>query len=141
MSEPAPPADGAGLGTRLQTWVGFGLVLLLTLLLCVWAAFLVPLRVGTVRLPVSLVIAGVGNVLLGRAGGRLLGVAGVLLPAVLWITVGILLGSRREEGDLVVLGDAVGTLFLAVGALGFVVAYGMTSARRAGATPVEPAGR
>lgn len=141
MSSPEQPADGEAGPTRGQTWVGFALVLVLTVLLCLWGAFLVPLRIGTVRLPVSLVIALVGNALLGRAGGRLLGTVGVLLPGLLWLGLAFLFGTRRTEGDLIVAGDVVGTLFLALGALGFAVAYGMTSVRRATATPAEPTSR
>jgi hypothetical protein len=61
---------------------------------------------------------------------------------VLWLGLAYLLGSRRSEGDLVVQGDAVGTLFLVVGALGFAAAYAMTSLRsQAPPTPRAPAGR
>jgi hypothetical protein len=129
--------------TPVETGVGFGLVVVLTVLLCVWAAFYVPLRIGSVRVPVSLLVAGVGNALLGRAGGQLLGTPGVLVPGLLWLGLAVLLGSRRTEGDLVVTGDLVGTLFLAVGALGFAVAYGMTSVRRAvtTATPAQAPSR
>lgn len=136
--------DGTGSPglTPVQVWIGFALVLLLTVLLCLWAAFLVPLRVGTVRAPVSLLVAGLGNLLLGRAGGRLLGMPGVLVPGALWIALAFLLGTRRSEGDLVVLGDTVGTLFLVVGALGFAASYALTSLRRdAPPTPRAPAGR
>lgn len=150
MPEPAqsPPADAptttptTTATTRATTAVAFGLVLVLTVLLCVWGAFLVPLRVGTVRVPVSLLIAGVGNLLLGRAGGRLLGAAGVLVPGAVWLGLAVLLGSRRPEGDLIIPGDLVGTLFLAVGALGFAVAYGLSSAHReVRATPAAGARR
>lgn len=141
MSRPVPPSEAEDPATSLETWFGFGLVLLLTVLLCLWASFLVPLRVGTVRVPVSLLIAGVGNLLLGRAGGRLMGLPGVLVPGLLWLGLVFLLGTQRRGGDLVIPGDLVGTAFLAVGALGFAVAFGMTSARKAGATPGRPVGR
>lgn len=132
--------DGDGPPTSLETWVGVGLLLLLAVLLCLWGAFLVPLHVGTTRLPVSLLVAGLGNLLLGRAGGRLIGTAGVLLPGILWLVLAYLLGTRRSEGDLVVQGDLVGTLFLFVGVLGFVVAYVLTAARER-ATPESRTGR
>ena len=139
-----PDADdshGDGPPTSLEAWVGMGLVLLLAVLLCLWGAFLVPLRIGTTRLPVCLLVAGVGNLLLGRAGGRLIGTAGVLLPGTLWLVLAYLLGTRRSEGDLVIQGDLVGTLFLFVGALGFAVAYVLTAARRDGASPAGAPGR
>lgn len=137
-----PPAQPPPADAPTSTALAFGLVLVLTVLLCLWGAFLVPLRVGTVRVPVSLLIAGVGNLLLGLTGGRLLGAAGVLLPGALWLGLAVLLGSRRREGDLIIPGDVVGTLFLAVGALGFAVAYGLSAAHReARATPAAAARR
>lgn len=131
----AEPLSGAERG------LGIGLLLALTVLLCLWSAFLVPLRIGTVRLPVSLLVAGVGNALLGRAGARLLGVPGIVVPAALWMGLAFLLGTRRTEGDLVVPGDVVGTLFLAVGALGFAVAYAMRSLWQVPALPGGAASR
>jgi hypothetical protein len=130
----AETPDGDGPATALETWLGIGLLLLLAVLLCLWGAFLVPLRVGTTRLPICLLVAGVGNLLLGRTGGRLLGTNGVLLPGMLWLVLAYLLGTRRSEGDLVVQGDLIGTLFLLVGALGFAAAY-VTTASRRGASP------
>lgn len=149
MSAPVPAPERAappGPPDRAGRALGVVLVLVLTVLLCLWGAFLVPLRVGTVRLPVSLLVAAVGNVLLGRAGGRLLGTVGIAVPAVVWLGLAYLLGTRRTEGDLVVQGDAVGTLFLVLGALGFAVAYGMRSVQRAAppraaATPAASARR
>lgn len=139
MPDPAQPEADEAAPTPGEVRLGFALVLLLTVLLCLWAAFLVPLRVDTTRVPVSLLIAGVGNVLLGRAGGRLLGAPGVLVPGLLWLALAYTLGSQRSEGDLVVPGDLVGTLFLAVGTLGFAVAYALTPTRRT--TPAPPGGR
>lgn len=136
MPEPEQPA---GAWTPLTTGLGVLLVVVLAVLLCLWGAFLVPLRIGTVRLPVSLLIAGAGNLLLGRAGERLAGLPGLLVPAAVWIVLAVLLGSRRTEGDLVVPGDVVGTLFLAVGTLGFAVAYATTAGRRA--SPADAPGR
>lgn len=141
MSRPVPPPEAEEPPSPFETWFGFALVLLLTVLLCLWAAFLVPLRVGAVRVPVSPLIAVVGNVLLGRAGGHLLGVPGVLVPLVLWLGLAFLLGTQRAGGDLVVQGDLVGTAFLALGVLGFAVALGMAWGRQSAPTPGPPAGR
>ena len=113
-------------------------MLLLTLLLALWGAFLVPFRVGGTLVPVSVLLAGVGNLVVGRAGGRLAGTPGALVPGLLWLAVAVLLSSRRAEGDLVVPGSAVGMLFLLTGALGSAVAYGLTAARpRNGATALR----
>ena len=117
MSETAPaPA---------WTWGAYVLVLLLTVVLAVWGAFLVPLRFGTVPLPASWLVAAVGNGLLGWAGGRLLGRPGALVPGLLWLAIALTLGSKRAEGDLVVPGTVPGLVFLLVGALASAVAYGL----------------
>ena len=102
----------------------YALLVLLTVLLALWGAFLVPLRVGGTLVPVSLVIAVVGNVLVGRAASRLAGSAGALATGVLWVGVTLVLSSRRAEGDVVVPGSVVGLGFLVAGALGSAVAYG-----------------
>lgn len=107
----------------------YGLVLALTVLLALWGAFLVPLRVGGVLLPVSWVLALGGNVVLGVVGGCLHGKAGVVLPVLLWMLVAFTLGSRREEGDLVVPGSTTGLGFLLAGAVGGAVAYGLHVSR------------
>jgi hypothetical protein len=114
--EPLPPRARAG---------AYALVLLLTLLLAVWGAFLVPLKAGTIPVPVSWVVAGVGNAALGLAAGRLYARQGVLGTGVLWLAVALTLGTKRDEGDLVVPGDVVGLLFLLIGAVGSAVAYGL----------------
>lgn len=140
MPEPAPPVAGGRGGDRLVTALSLGLVLLLALLLAVWGAFLVPLRLGGVPVPASVLVAAVGNVALGVAGGRLLGTAGALAPGALWVAVALTLGSRRAEGDLVVPGSAMGTAFLVVGALGAAVGYGVASARGRRASALHPEG-
>jgi hypothetical protein len=89
----APPAP---LG-RLATWAAYALVLALAVLLAVWGAFLVPLRVGTVPLPLSWVVAAVGNAALGRAGGLLLGRGGAVGPGVVWLAVALTLGSKAPR--------------------------------------------
>ena len=106
------------------------LVLLLAVLLALWGAFLVPLRLGTVPLPVSWVVAAVGNGALGWAGGRLLGRAGAAGPGIVWVVIALTLGSRRAEGDLVVPGSVPGLVFLLVGAVASAAAYSATARRR-----------
>jgi hypothetical protein len=118
------PEDAARPWTPAQRGWAYGLVLLLTVLLAFWGAFLVPFRVGARLVPVSLVIAVVGNVLVGRAASRVAGSAGALVTGALWIGVVLVLSSRRAEGDVVVPGSAVGTGFLLAGAVASAVAYG-----------------
>ena len=118
------PDDAARPWARGERGVAYALVLLLTVLLALWGAFLVPFRVGGTLVPVSLVIALVGNAVVGRAAARLAGSQGALATGVLWLGVAFVLSSRRAEGDVVVPGSAVGTGFLLAGALGSAVAYG-----------------
>ncbi len=115
------------MGGRQGTYAAYGLVLVLTVLLAVWGAFLVPLRVGGTAVPVCWVVAVVGNVLLGRYGGQLLGRSGALVPGLLWLGIALTLGSKRREGDLIVPGSVTGLVFLLVGAIASAVAYGLAS--------------
>jgi hypothetical protein len=97
-------------------------------------AFLVPLRVGTVPMPVSVLLAVAGNVGLTKLAVRQTGsiVLGVLQP-ILWLLVIVVLSVPRAEGDLIVPGSATGLVFLFAGAV--AGAYGVASeiTRRAGA--------
>ncbi len=128
MTEPArltapverEPVDPLG---PLATAGAFALVVVLTVLLALWGAFLVPLRIGGTLVPVSWFIALVGNALLGRAGGRLLGWFGTAVPLLVWLAIAFTLASRRTEGDLVVSGGPVGLGFLLAGALGGAASY------------------
>jgi len=128
--ERAAPAEPLG---PLATAGAFALVLLLTVLLAVWGAFLVPFRIGATLVPLCWVIALVGNVALGRAGGRLVGRTGAVLPALLWLLIAFMFGSRRAEGDLVVTGSVTGLVFLLAGAVGGAVSYSLFLTRTAAA--------
>jgi len=108
----------------------YGLVLVLTALLAVWGAFLVPLRVGGVPVPVAPAVALVGNALLGRAGARLLGRAGAAGPGLVWLAVVLLLSTPRTEGDLVVPSTLTGLLFLVVGGLTSAVVLATAASQR-----------
>jgi hypothetical protein len=89
------------------------LVALAAVELAVVEAFLVPLRVGTVPLPVSVPLALVGNVVLARLAARLTGVpAAAIVPPVLWLAVVLALSAPRAEGDVVVPGTLTGLVFL-----------------------------
>jgi hypothetical protein len=118
------PDDAARPWSRGERGWAYALVLLLTVLLALWGAFLVPFRLGGTLVPVSLVIAVVGNVLVGRAGARVAGSTGAVVPGLLWVVVTLVLSSRRAEGDVVVPGSTVGLAFLLAGALASAVAYG-----------------
>lgn len=126
----APARRDAGPPSALVTTVGMLLIVALTVLSAVWEAFLVPLRIGGTIVPVCLAAALLGNLALGIAGGRLLRLAGAAVPAALWFMVAGLLGTRRPEGDLIIVGSTVGTALLGVGVLGSAVALVVVSGRR-----------
>ena len=92
--------------------------------------FWLPLRVGGVPAPVSVVAAVVGNLLLVSAALRVSGSKVVAaLPAVCWLVVVLAAMARRPEGDLLlVAGGASGvvnTAFLLLGVLAAAFAVGL----------------
>lgn len=97
--------------------------------LAIVECFLVPLRVGTVPLPVSVVLAVVGNVALTRLMWRASlhrAVAGV--PVVVWLVAVLVLAAKRQEGDLVVPGTGMGLAFLFLGTIAGAFAVGQVIA-------------
>ena len=103
-----------------------------------------PLRVGTVLLPVSLVAAVVGNLVLVQGVHRLSDSRVIaVLPAVTWIVVAVAASYRRPEGDLLVpaAGDLglLGLLFLLSGVVAAAVAVGrvLAAPRRPDDRPVS----
>jgi hypothetical protein len=132
LPAPARPGRAADpLAARVAAGV---LISLFSVGLALVEAFLVPLRVGTVPLPICVLLAVAGNVVLTRLAVRQTGsvVVGVLQP-VLWLLVVVVLSLPRAEGDLIVPGSATGLVFLFAGAV--AGAYGVASeiTRRAGA--------
>ena len=112
------------------TAVAWGVLAVLT---AAWLAlveiFWLPLRVGGVLVPVSVLAAVVGNLLLVDQAHRLSGSRAVaVLPAVTWLVVAIGGMVRRPEGDLVLTGvgdtGVVNLLFLLVGVTAAAVAAG-----------------
>ena len=129
---PAPPSHPPyQLALRVAAGV---LISLFSVWLAVVEAFLVPLRIGTVPLPLSVLLAVAGNAGLTKLAVRQTGsiVCGVLQP-VLWLLVIVVLSLPRPEGDLIVPGSLTGLVFLFAGAV--AGAYGVASeiTRRAGA--------
>jgi hypothetical protein len=134
-AEPPAPARPDRAADPLAARVAAGvLISLFSVGLALVEAFLVPLRVGTVPLPVCVLLAVAGNVVLTKLAVRQTGsvVVGVLQP-VLWLLVVVVLSLPRAEGDLIVPGSATGLVFLFAGAV--AGAYGVASeiTRRAGA--------
>lgn len=125
--------------SRPARWASYALVLVLTVELAVWGAFLVGARPFGQAFPLAALVALVGNLVVGVAGGRVLGrQAGAVLPGVIWLVIALALGTRKQEGDVVVTSSLRGLAFLVTGAVAAVVAVGL--ADRA-ATPRGPAGR
>ena len=107
-----------------------------------------PLRVGGVLLPLSVVAAVVGNLLLvalAHRASRSRTVA--LLPALTWLAVALAASVRRPEGDLLVVGSGalgvVGLAFLLLGVMAAAVAVRrvLTRPRSPASVPVSPARR
>ena len=97
--------------------------------------FWLPLRVGGVLVPVSVVAAVVGNLMLVGVALRRTGSRAVaVLPALVWAAIAVGAMTRRPEGDLILTGGgALGTVnlaFLLLGVMAAAVAVG-----RALATP------
>jgi MYXO-CTERM domain-containing protein len=116
----------------------------LTAALTVWAAFLVPLRVGSLPAPAWLLPLA-GALVLGRAAARRAGLPGALAPAVVWFLLSWpVLGAARTEGDLVVPGTGSGYAYLFGGLLAWaalVVGASGAHRRRRPASPAAPARR
>ena len=107
-------------------------------------AFLVPLRVGTVMVPVSPVLAVVGNITVGILGARAAGSRlGAVVPGAGWLIAVLTLGSARPEGDVILPGGgaegAVALAFILLGAVAAAVAVGLGSSRST--TPDRRSGR
>ena len=106
----------------MRTGAAYVLVLVLTVELALTECVLTASRPLGHALPVSAVIAALANPLLGRAGGRLTGRTwGGVAPGAVWLVVVMVLGSKRPEGDLIVLGNGRGFGLIAVGALAAVI--------------------
>jgi hypothetical protein len=127
----SPPVRPAPLVVRAVLGV---LVVLAAVALAVIECFLVPLRAGTVPLPVCVPLAVAGNVVLARLAGGLTGrpLVGVL-PPVLWLAVVLVLAAPRAEGDLIVPGTLTGLVFLFAGAV--AGAYGAATTVTRGRNP------
>ena len=127
--------------SRARQWSGG----VLTLVVAVWLAtvevFWLPLRMGGVLLPISVVVAVVGNLLLPRLALRLSASRLVAaLTGVAWLVVVVAAMIRRPEGDLLITGGGatgvVNLAFLMLGVLAaaFAVGRALGGPRR----PVSP---
>lgn len=129
--------------SRATDVASYALVLVLTVELAVWGSFLVAARPFGHALPLAALVATVGNVALGLAGGRVLGRRlGAVIPAVLWLGIALTLGSARPEGDVVVTESFRGLAFLFAGTVAAAAPVALSGVRHAPrATPGAPGGR
>ena len=111
-------------GRRSETIAWGVLAVLVSGWLALVEVFWLPLRIGGLLVPLSVLAAVVGNLMLIGAAHRLSGsrVVGVL-PGVVWLVVAVAAMIRRPEGDLVMTGGgAAGTINLAYLLLGVTAA-------------------
>ena len=119
----------------------YAVVVVLTVLLALWGAFLVPFRVGGALVPLCWVVAAAGNVGVALLGRRLVGSAGAAVPGLLWLVLVIVLVPRKTEGDLVLPGSYVALGYLLIGAVASAIAWGYASARARSAAAAATPGR
>lgn len=97
-------------------------------------AFLVPLRIDGVRVPICLLLAVVGNIVLMRFAHAATGNRFVaLLPGLAWFAVTIVLSNQTAAGDTVLVGGdwvPLGLLLLGAGSVA-VGAYLVVVPKRA----------
>jgi hypothetical protein len=121
-------------------WLALGLWA--AVLLALLGGFLTPFRIGSVLVPVSLVLVIVGNWLLVRLTYLATGSVGLsLLPALAWLLVTLALSRRTTEGDLVLAGNNwVANVYIIVGCVAAALpAYRLINPRpRPPANPDRP---
>ncbi|RBY95974.1 hypothetical protein DQ237_12660 [Blastococcus sp. TF02-8] len=111
-----------------RAWAAAGWAVVAVVLagwLAVVEVFWLPLRVGGVLVPVSVLAAVAGNVLLVHGARRVSGSRVVAaLPAAVWLVVAVAAMSRRPEGDVVITQNGVNLAFLGLGMVAAVFAVG-----------------
>lgn len=86
----------------------------------VLAAVLTPLYIGSVRSPLAVIVALVGNAAITYFTYVVVRHAGLaLLPGVAWLVVMFLALTKTSEGDLIVTGTWVGGLTFLCGCIGW----------------------
>jgi hypothetical protein len=140
-SSPAPPDSAPGstgpeppapLWLRLA---GLLVAVLGAVLVALIGAFFTPFRIGSVLVPVSLVLVVAGLTIVTRFAHAVTGHIGLsLIPGVVWLVLSLVLSVRTTEGDLVLIStNWVATVYLLVGSVTIgVLGYRMILPRRAG---------
>jgi hypothetical protein len=116
---PPPPPERSSGGLDILVRAGGAVVAVCGgILLAFYATFMTPYRIGTVFVPVSLVLVIVGNAALiwfayYTTRNKFL----ALLPGLVWLALAFLGADRTTEGDLVLYQkNWVGTVYLFAGA-------------------------
>jgi ABC-type antimicrobial peptide transport system permease subunit len=112
-------------GVVIACWAGA--------VLSVLGAFLTPVRVGTILVPVAVILAVVGNAMLVRFVRQVTDrTLPALLPGAVWLTLSFVASARTTEGDLVLYqSNWVATVYLLAGAITIGVAgYRMIAPER-----------
>ena len=110
--------------------------------LTILESFYVPLRIGRWPLPISLLAAVAGNVLMARLMYRATGVRGLsLVPGAAWLLIVLVLAAPRGE-EVIVPGTWEGLAFLFTGSIAAAFgAAGVLLPRPAGLSPPgQPSG-
>jgi Family of unknown function (DUF6113) len=112
-SGPAEPADepaGPVAGDRLPAGLAVLSVLVFTavsVLSAVIEVELVPVRVGSTVVPVSVALAVLGNICVPVLSRRAVPTTlAAVLPAVAWVATVLVLSQARPEGDVLLVGSA-----------------------------------
>jgi hypothetical protein len=102
-------------------------------LLALVCAFLTPYRVGSVLVPVSVVLVVAGLITLIRFAHEVTGNVWLsLTPGAVWLLLSLVLSARTSEGDLVLIEQNwVATVYMLAGAVTIgVTAYRLFAPRR-----------
>ncbi|MGI8652015.1 MAG: hypothetical protein ACR2I7_04385 [Geodermatophilaceae bacterium] len=115
---------GAGRGVIGRSLTG-ALIAVAAVQLAVLECFFLPLRIGSVPVPLSIPVAVLVNAGLPALAYRLTASRAVAaFPVVVWIAVVIVASVPRPEGDVIVTGTGRGIAFLILGAVAGAYAVG-----------------
>lgn len=118
------------------------LVVVAALELAVLQCFLLPLRIGAVPVPASIMLAVGGNIALTHLAYRLTrSRIAALLPMLTWLVVVVAFSVPRPEGDVIITGNGWNIAFLGLGVSAAAYAVGRvlaTAARRQRALSPPP---
>lgn len=127
-----PPAEKDPLWLRLT---GLAVACLAGLLVALIGAFLTPFRIGSILIPVSLLLVVAGLTVVIRFAHAVTDHVGLsLLPGLAWLVLSLVFSTRTTEGDLVLLASNwVATVYLLVGSVTIgVLAFRMIVPRSRG---------